>query len=87
MTERVALLAFWKGYALYRDKATRARAYEAVSHAMLESLMVTGDPAECRDRMQRLSALGIDLPILMLPNNAEWPAIEGYLRAMAPRER
>jgi alkanesulfonate monooxygenase SsuD/methylene tetrahydromethanopterin reductase-like flavin-dependent oxidoreductase (luciferase family) len=71
--------------ALYRDKSTRSRAYEAVSPAMMRALMIAGDPSACLADLQRIRELGVDLPILALPNDATWPMVEQYLKAMAPR--
>ncbi len=71
--------------ALYRDKATRSRAYEAVSPAMVRALMIAGDPASCLADLARIRTQGVDLPILSLPKDATWPMLEQYLRAMAPR--
>ncbi len=71
--------------ALYRDKATRSRAHEAVSPAMVKALMIAGDPNACLEDLRRIRGLGVDLPILSLPQGATWPMLEQYLRAMAPR--
>ena len=71
--------------ALYRDKATRAQAKDAVSDAMMEALMIAGDPRHCVDELRRRRAYGIDLPILNLPNDLPWPTVEQFIRAMAPR--
>lgn len=69
---------------LYKDKTTRAQAADAVPDEMVEAMMITGDPAECKDKLARLKDHGIDLPILNLPPNVPWEMLEGFLKAMAP---
>jgi alkanesulfonate monooxygenase SsuD/methylene tetrahydromethanopterin reductase-like flavin-dependent oxidoreductase (luciferase family) len=70
---------------LYRDKATRSQAADAVTHEMVEALMITGDPAHCVEELRRRREFGINLPILNLPPNAPWPMMEMFIRGMAPR--
>jgi hypothetical protein len=71
--------------ALYRDKSTRAKAGEAVSPAMIDALMIAGDPARCVSELRRIRKdHGIGLPLLNLPNDAPWPMVEAFIRAMAP---
>src|ERR1700722_11441123 len=69
---------------LYQDKATRARAADAVSDAMIEALTITGDPAHCVAELRRRRSLGMDLPILNLPTNMPWEMVEAFIRGMAP---
>jgi alkanesulfonate monooxygenase SsuD/methylene tetrahydromethanopterin reductase-like flavin-dependent oxidoreductase (luciferase family) len=69
---------------LYRDKATRAQAADAVSDRMIETLTISGDPRACVEELQRRRQFGIDLPILNLPNNMPWEMVEMFIRAMAP---
>lgn len=70
---------------LYRDKATRAEAKEAVTDAMIEKLTVSGEPAACLEELRRRRSFGQDLPILNLPPNVPWEMMEAFIRAMAPR--
>jgi alkanesulfonate monooxygenase SsuD/methylene tetrahydromethanopterin reductase-like flavin-dependent oxidoreductase (luciferase family) len=72
--------------ALYRDKATRAKAFEAVSPKMIDALMIAGDPAHCVSELGRIRTdYGIGLPILNLPTDAPWPMVEAFIKAMAPK--
>ena len=71
--------------ALYAEPATRAQAALAVPPAMMEALMVSGDPVHCVEELRRRRAFGMDLPILSLPNDMPWEAVESFIRAMAPR--
>ncbi len=70
---------------LYADPATRAQAAGAVSPAMIEALTIAGDPAHCVEELRRRRSLGLDLPILNLPNDMPWEMVEMFIRGMAPR--
>jgi alkanesulfonate monooxygenase SsuD/methylene tetrahydromethanopterin reductase-like flavin-dependent oxidoreductase (luciferase family) len=70
---------------LYKDKATRAQAAEAVPDKMIEALTISGDPQHCIDELKRRRSFGIDLPILNLPNDMPWEMVEMFIRGMAPR--
>ena len=72
--------------ALYQDKATRAQAAHAVPEKMIEALTIAGDPAQCMEELRRRRSFGIDLPILNLPTNMPWQMVEGFIRAMAPKQ-
>ncbi len=69
---------------LYKDKATRAQAADAVTARMIEALTITGDPAQCMDEIRRRRSFGMDLPIMNLPTNMPWEIVEQFIRAMAP---
>jgi alkanesulfonate monooxygenase SsuD/methylene tetrahydromethanopterin reductase-like flavin-dependent oxidoreductase (luciferase family) len=70
--------------ALYKDKATRALAADAVTPRMIEALTITGDPATCLEEIRRRRSFGMDLPIMNLPTNMPWEIVEQFIRAMAP---
>lgn len=70
---------------IYKDPKTRAQATEAVPMAMVEKIMIQGDPAHCRSELARLRAAGLSLPILNLPNGLPWPMLEQFIRLMAPQ--
>jgi len=70
---------------LYRDKATRDQAADAVTPAMIEALTVSGDPIHCIRELRRRREHGIDVPILNLPPGLPWPALAAFITAMAPR--
>lgn len=70
---------------LYKDKATRAQAADAVSDRMIEALTIAGDPQHCIDELRRRRSFGIDLPILNLPTDMPWEMVEMFIRGLAPR--
>jgi len=70
---------------LYKDKATRAQAADAVPEKMIEALTISGDPAHCIEEIKRRRSFGIDHPILNLPNDMPWEMVEMFIRGMAPR--
>ena len=69
---------------LYRDKATRSQAADAVSDAMIEALTIAGDPEHCISELRRRREYGITLPIMNLPSNLPWKMQEMFIRTMAP---
>ena len=70
---------------LYKDKATRSQAADAVPARMIEALTISGDPDQCIAELKRRRSFGIDLPILNLPNNMPWEMVEMFIRGMAPQ--
>ena len=70
---------------LYRDKATRAQAADAVTSEMIEALTVSGNPVHCVRELRRRRSHGIDMPILNLPPGVPWAALSAFIVAMAPR--
>jgi alkanesulfonate monooxygenase SsuD/methylene tetrahydromethanopterin reductase-like flavin-dependent oxidoreductase (luciferase family) len=71
--------------ALYKDAATRSKARDAVSAAMVEALMIQGDPKHCVEELARRRALGLDLPILNMPYGVPDPVVEMFVKLLAPR--
>ncbi|MEM8606558.1 MAG: LLM class flavin-dependent oxidoreductase [Myxococcota bacterium] len=69
---------------LYRDKATRSQAADAVPDAMIEALTIAGDPKHCIEELRRRRDYGITLPIVNLPSNLPWNMVEMFIRTMAP---
>ncbi|MDH3200513.1 MAG: LLM class flavin-dependent oxidoreductase [Myxococcales bacterium] len=69
---------------LYRDKATRSQAADAVSDAMIEALTIAGDPQDCISELRRRREYGITFPIVNLPSNLPWEMLEMFIRTMAP---
>lgn len=70
---------------LYKDKATRAQAADAVPERMIQALTISGDPQECIEELRRRRSFGIDLPVLNLPNDMPWEMVEMFIRGMAPQ--
>ena len=69
---------------LYKDKATRSQAADAVSARMIEALTITGDAPACMEEIRRRRSFGMDLPIMNLPTNMPWEMVAEFIRAMAP---
>jgi alkanesulfonate monooxygenase SsuD/methylene tetrahydromethanopterin reductase-like flavin-dependent oxidoreductase (luciferase family) len=69
---------------LYKDKATRSQASDAVTEGMIEALTISGDPQHCIEELKRRRQFGIDLPILNLPTNMPYQVVEMFIRGLAP---
>jgi F420-dependent oxidoreductase-like protein len=69
---------------LYANKKTRAQAKDAVPDAMVEAMMITGDPLVCRKKLLGLRDLGVTQSLLGLPTSGSWAQIYGFLQLMAP---
>ncbi len=69
---------------LYKDKATRSQAADAVTAPMVEALTISGEPQRCIAELRRRRDFGMDLPILHLPNDMPWEMVEMFIRGMAP---
>lgn len=70
---------------LYRDKATRAEAANAVTDQMIERLTISGNPIHCARELRRRRELGVQEPLITLPPGLKWPALKAFIYAMAPR--
>jgi alkanesulfonate monooxygenase SsuD/methylene tetrahydromethanopterin reductase-like flavin-dependent oxidoreductase (luciferase family) len=70
--------------ALYKDKATRSQAADAVPDRMIEALTISGDAQHCIAELRRRRSFGIDLPILNLPTNMPWEMQELFIKTLAP---
>ncbi len=68
---------------LYRDKATRKMAAEAVTDDMIEALTIAGDPLHCRRELARRRELGMEQPIVNLPPGMPWPGLAAFITALA----
>jgi alkanesulfonate monooxygenase SsuD/methylene tetrahydromethanopterin reductase-like flavin-dependent oxidoreductase (luciferase family) len=71
--------------ALYKDPKTRTQARDAVSDAMVNALMIQGDPAHCVEELARRRSMGLDLPILNLPYGVPDQVVETFIKLLAPR--
>ena len=70
---------------LYRDKATRQQAYDAVSDALVDELTIAGEPDYCvAELRRRREEYGIGQSILNLPTGMPGEVVEQYIRLMAP---
>lgn len=68
---------------LYRDKATRKQAADAVTDDMIEALTISGDPLHCRRELKRRRDFGLEQPLINLPPGLPWPAIAAFITALA----
>lgn len=68
---------------LYRDKATREQALDAVSDEMVERLTISGDPLHCRKELRRRRDFGLEEPIINLPPGMPWPGMAAFITALA----
>ena len=68
---------------LYRDKATRKQAADAVTDDMIEALTISGDPLHCRRELKRRREFGLEQPLINLPPGLPWPAIAAFITALA----
>ena len=68
---------------LYRDKATRKMAADAVTDDMIEALTISGDPLHCRREIARRRKLGMEQPIINLPPGMPWPGMAAFITALA----
>jgi hypothetical protein len=68
---------------LYRDKATRKAAADAVTDDMIEALTIAGDPIHCRRELARRRSLGMEQPIINLPPGMPWPGMAAFITALA----
>ena len=62
----------------------RGMAAAAITDEMLEQITVIGTPDECRRKMGRFRANGVDLPIVAFPHGASRDTMLGTLDALAP---
>ena len=62
----------------------RGLAAAAITDEMLEQITVIGTPDECRRKMGRFRANGVDLPIVAFPHGASRDTMLGTLDALAP---
>lgn len=70
---------------LYKDKATRAQAVDAVPDELVEVLTIAGDPIHCARELRRRREYGVEEPIIGLPPGIPWPALAAFMVALAPR--
>lgn len=68
---------------LYRDKATRKQAADAVTDDMIEALTISGDPLHCRRELKRRRDFGLEQPLINLPPGASWPVTAAFITALA----
>ena len=66
------------------SSGNREQAAAAVSDRMLESVVVLGDPQQCRDQLAKFRQAGADLPIANFPHGTGLATIKRTLDALAP---
>ncbi len=76
--EAVAVREAW-------SSGERERAAAAVSDRMLESVVVLGDPQQCRGQLAKFRQAGADMPIANFPHGTDLAAIRRTIEALAPQ--
>ena len=61
----------------------RGAAAEAITDEMVDSITAIGTPDECRRKMDRFRANGVDMPLVAFPHGAERDTMLGTLEALA----
>lgn len=69
---------------LYKDKATRAQAEDAVTDEMIDALTISGNPLHCRRELRRREQYGFEHPVLGLPPGVPWAAMAAFIAINAP---
>ena len=62
----------------------RGAAAGAITDEMVDSITAIGTPDECRRKMDRFRANGVDMPLVAFPHGAERDTMLGTLEALAP---
>lgn len=71
---------------LYKDRATRQQAYDAVSDELVHALTIAGEPDYCVAELQRRrEAYDIGQSILNLPTGMPAEIVEQFITVMAPQ--
>ncbi len=67
------------------NSGNREQAAAGVSDQMLESVMVLGDPPQCRDQLAQVRQAGADMPIVNFAHGTDPAAIRRTIKALAPQ--
>ena len=70
----------------YVEESARVRAAAQVSDEMLDGITVYGDEDECREKLARLRARGVDGHVIGFPNGCSAEAMFRTLEALAPQD-
>ena len=62
----------------------RGAAANAITDEMVDSITAIGTPDECRHKMERFRANGVDMPMVAFPHGTERDTMLGTLEALAP---
>ena len=62
----------------------RGQAAAAITDEMVDNITVIGTPEDCRRKMSRFRAHGVDLPLVAFPHGTNREAMLGTLEALAP---
>ena len=62
----------------------RGAAAKAITDEMVQSITAIGSPDECRSKIARFRANGVDMPIVAFPHGTERETMLGTLEALAP---
>ena len=63
----------------------REQAANSVTDNMLESVVVLGDPQQCRNQIANFRQAGVDMPVMTFPHGASPETINRTIKALAPQ--
>ena len=66
------------------SEGDRGAAAAAITDEMVDSITAIGSPDDCRRKMDRFRANGVDMPLVAFPHGAERDTMLGTLEALAP---
>ena len=64
----------------------RSKAAAAITDEMVDQITVIGSPSECRDKMTKFRANGVDMPVVAFPHGTNRDTMLGTIEALAPRD-
>ena len=64
----------------------RGRAAAAITDEMVDNITVIGNPEECRRKMSRFRANGVNMPIVAFPHGSDRETMLGTLETLAPKD-
>ena len=62
----------------------RGKAAGAITDEMVNNITAIGTPEECRDKMRRFRASGVDMPLVAFPHGSDLETMLGTLESLAP---
>ena len=66
------------------NSRNRDQAAAAITDRMLESVVVLGNPQQCRDQIAKFRQAGVDMPVVTFPHGATLDTIHRTIKAIAP---
>ena len=69
---------------LWKVQRDREAAADAVTDPMVAAVSITGTGAQCRQRMQEIQAMGITVPVVMVPLGSPKAIVNETIQQLAP---